>query len=61
MMHYATFRMCEGFRRRKICIVIAFVWLISAIIGFTQIILELMQRDEGKSVRNEVDETKYNE
>uniref|UniRef100_A0A1I7V5E4 G_PROTEIN_RECEP_F1_2 domain-containing protein n=1 Tax=Loa loa TaxID=7209 RepID=A0A1I7V5E4_LOALO len=52
--------MCEGFRRRKICIVIAFVWLISAIIGSTQIILELVQRDEGIDDRNEVDETKYN-
>lgn len=56
-----TCRMYEGFRRRKICIVIAFVWLISAIIGFTQIILELAQRDEGNGERNETDGTEYDE
>ncbi|VBB29122.1 unnamed protein product [Acanthocheilonema viteae] len=47
-------------RRRKICIVIAFVWLISAIIGFMQIILELAQR-EGIGDKNEVNETRYND
>ncbi|VDK65987.1 unnamed protein product [Onchocerca ochengi] len=56
-----TCRMYEGFRRRKICIVIAFVWLISAIIGFTQIILELAQRDEGNGERNETDGTEYDD
>ncbi|MCP9265349.1 Dopamine receptor, D1 [Dirofilaria immitis] len=48
-------------RRRKICSVIAFVWLISAIIGFTQIILELAQRDEENDDRKEIDGTKYND
>ncbi|VDK31247.1 unnamed protein product [Gongylonema pulchrum] len=32
-------------KRRKICIAIAFVWLISASIGITQIIFELAQRN----------------
>ncbi|VDN00749.1 unnamed protein product [Thelazia callipaeda] len=40
-------------RRRKICIVIIFVWLISASIGCTQIILELAQRHEESNKANE--------
>ncbi|EJW79618.1 hypothetical protein WUBG_09474 [Wuchereria bancrofti] len=41
----------------KNIIVIIFVWLISAIIGFTQIILELVQRDGGSDGGN----VKYND
>ncbi|KAK6111634.1 7 transmembrane receptor (rhodopsin family) protein [Brugia pahangi] len=40
-------------RRRKVFIVIIFVWLISAIIGFTQIILESAQRDGGNIKYND--------
>uniref|UniRef100_A0A5S6PKE3 G-protein coupled receptors family 1 profile domain-containing protein n=1 Tax=Brugia malayi TaxID=6279 RepID=A0A5S6PKE3_BRUMA len=40
-------------RRRKVFIVIIFVWLISAIIGFTQIILESAQRNGGNVKYND--------
>uniref|UniRef100_A0A915PS00 G-protein coupled receptors family 1 profile domain-containing protein n=1 Tax=Setaria digitata TaxID=48799 RepID=A0A915PS00_9BILA len=48
-------------RRRKICVLIAFVWLTSASIGFTQIILELAQRNEENSDMDENGDTKYND
>lgn len=54
--------LCANFRRRKLCIVISLVWLISAAIGFTPIILKFAQRDGGTDDGrdNNVNEGKYN-